>query len=161
MKKWLALPVLAAVLLLGYAAAGPFLAYNGIREAVKAQDTAALAEHVDFPVLRGNLKARIDDYVVRRAGPGMQSNVFGAFAVRVASGLAGGLVDTLVTPAGLAALLEGRTVWHRASGGGSRTTPTNMRRRRIRCGRRAMASNRPRASPPPWSTTTASRSRSC
>lgn len=118
MKKWLALLVLAAVLLLGYVAAGPFLAYNAIREAVKAQDTAALAEHVDFPVLRGNLKAQIDDYVVRRAGPDMQSNVFGAFAVRVASGLAGGLVDTLVTPAGLAALLEGRSVWHRASGGG-------------------------------------------
>lgn len=118
MKKWLALPVLATVLLLGYVAAGPFLAYNAIREAVKAQDTAALAKHVDFPVLRGNLKAQVDDYVVRRAGPGMQSNVFGAFAVRIASGLAGGLVDTLVTPAGLAALLEGRTVWHRASGRG-------------------------------------------
>lgn len=118
MKKWVALPVLAAVLLLGYVVAGPFMAYNGIREAVEAQDTAALADHVDFPVLRSNLKVQIDDYVVRRAGADAQASLFGAIAVRIASGVAGGVVDTMVTPAGIGALLQGRSVWHRASGGG-------------------------------------------
>lgn len=118
MKKWIALLVLAAVLLLGYLAAGPFIAYNAIREAVQAQDTAELAEHVDFPTLRGNLKLQVDDYVVRKAGADAQSSLLGAFAVRIASGIAGGMVDTLVTPAGLGALLEGRTIWHRATGGG-------------------------------------------
>ena len=38
--------------------------------------------------------------------------------MRIASGVAGGMVDTMVTPAGIGALLEGRTIWHRASGGG-------------------------------------------
>lgn len=118
MKKWLALLVLAVVLLLGYLAAGPFLAYNAIREAVKAQDTAELAEHVDFPALRGNLKLQVDDYVVRKAGADAQSSLLGALAVRIASGIAGGTVDTMVTPAGIGALLEGRTIWHRVSGGG-------------------------------------------
>jgi len=118
MKKWLALPVLAAVLLLGYVVAGPFLAYNGIRHAVEAQDTAALARHVDFPVLRSNLKAQVDDYVVRHAGADAQASLFGAIAVRIASGVAGGVVDTMVTPAGIGALLQGRSIWHRASGGG-------------------------------------------
>ena len=118
MKKWLALPVLALALLLAYVVAGPFLAYNGIRDAVQAQDTGALARHVDFPVLRANLKAQVDDYVVRRAGPDAQASLFGAVAVRIASGLAGGAVDTMVTPAGIGALLQGRAVWHRASGGG-------------------------------------------
>ena len=118
MKKWLALPVLALALLLAYVVAGPFLAYNGIRDAVQAQDTGALARHVDFPVLRANLKAQVDDYVVRRAGPDAQASLYGAVAVRIASGLAGGAVDTMVTPAGIGALLQGRAVWHRASGGG-------------------------------------------
>lgn len=118
MKKWLALPALAIVLLLGYVVAGPFLAYNGIRDAVQAQDTAALSRHVDFPRLRANLKAQLDDYLVRRAGVDAQSSLFGAVAVRIASGLAGGAVDTMVTPAGIGALLQGRSVWHRASGGG-------------------------------------------
>ena len=118
MKKWLALLVVVAVLLFGYLAAGPFLAYNAIRTAVQAHDTAELAEHVDFPVLRRNLKLQIDDYVVRKAGADVQSSLLGAFAVRIASGVAGGMVDTMVTPAGIGALLEGRTIWHRASGGG-------------------------------------------
>lgn len=118
MKKWLALSLLAVVLLFGYLAAGPFLAYNAIREAVKAQDTAELAEHVDFPALRGNLRLQVDDYMVRKAGADAQSSLLGAFAVRIASGIAGGAVDTMVTPAGIGALLEGRTIWHRVSGGG-------------------------------------------
>ena len=118
MKKWLALLVVVAVLLFGYLAAGPFLAYNAIRTAVQAHDTAELAEHVDFPVLRRNLKLQIDDYVVRKAGADVQSSLLGAFAVRIASGDAGGMVDTMVTPAGIGALIEGRTIWHRASGGG-------------------------------------------
>ena len=118
MKKWIALLAIVAVLLLGYIAAGPFITYNAIRDAVRAQDTAELAEHVDFPELRRNLKLQIDDYVVRRAGADVQSSLLGAFAVRIASGVAGGMVDTMVTPAGIGALMEGRTVWHRASGGG-------------------------------------------
>lgn len=118
MKKWIALIVLLGVLLLGYLAAGPFIAYNAIREAVQTQDTAELAEHVDFPALRGNLKLQVDDYVVRKAGADAQSSLLGAFAVRIASGLAGGMVDTMVTPAGIGALMEGRSLWHRASGGG-------------------------------------------
>ncbi len=118
MKKWIALFVVVIVLLLGYVASGPFLAYNAIRDSIQTQDTARLARHVDFPVLRRNLKLQIDDYVVRQAGPDVQSSFLGAFAVRIASGVAGGVVDTMVTPAGLGALLEGRTVWHRVSGGG-------------------------------------------
>ena len=118
MKKWIALLLLIAVLLLGYLAAGPFIAYNAIRDAVQAQDTAALADHVDFPTLRGNLKLQVDDYVVRKAGADVQSSLLGAFAVKIASGIAGGVVDTMVTPAGIGALMEGRSIWHQASGGG-------------------------------------------
>lgn len=118
MKKWIALVVIAVVLLLGYVAAGPFLTVNAIRDAVKTQDTAALSRHVDFAVLRSNLKAQLDDYVVRRAGPEVQSSLFGALAVRVASGVASGTVEAMVTPAGLGAMLQGRNLWHRASGSG-------------------------------------------
>lgn len=126
MKKLIALVSLVVVLLLGYVAAGPYLAYNAIREAVETKNLAKLDKHVDFPVLRGNLKLQIDDYVIRQTGPDLQSGLLGAFAVRVASGVAGAAVDTMVTPAGLAALLEGRTTWHRVAGdtGDNPYTPT-------------------------------------
>jgi hypothetical protein len=116
MKKWIALVLIALVLLLGWVAAGPFMTIHAIRQAIQAQDAAALAEHVDFPSIRASLKAQVDDYVVRRAGPEAQSSLLGSIALRLASGATGPLVDAAATPAGLAVLLEGRNFWQRLDG---------------------------------------------
>lgn len=118
MKKLVVALVLLVVLALAAVAAGPFVAVRGIRNAVEAQDTAALARHVDFPTLRANLKAQVEDQIARRAGPDAQANLFGALALRLAGSVTGGIVDAMVTPAGIGALIEGRGLWHRASGGG-------------------------------------------
>jgi hypothetical protein len=116
MKKWLALIIVVLVLLAGWIAAGPFLAINGIRQAVKAQDAAALSEYIDFPAVRTSLKQQVDDYVVRRAGADVQSSLLGSIALQLASGATDGIVDMMATPAGLAAVMEGRNFWHRVSG---------------------------------------------
>lgn len=116
MKKWIALAVLALALVVGWLAAGPFVAIHAIRSAIAEQDAAKLSEYVDFPALRTSLKQQIDDYVVRRAGADVQSNLLGALALSLASGASGTAVDALATPAGLAALMEGRNFWHRLSG---------------------------------------------
>lgn len=116
MKKWLALIIVVFVLLAGWVAAGPFLAINGIRQAIKAQDAAALSEYVDFASVRTSLKQQVDDYVVRRAGADMQSSLLGSIALRLASGATDGIVDLVATPAGLAAVMEGRNFWQRLSG---------------------------------------------
>jgi hypothetical protein len=116
MKKWLALIIVVLVLLAGWIAAGPFLAINGIRQAVKAQDAAALSEYIDFPAVRTSLKQQVDDYVVRRAGAEVQSSLLGSIALQLASGATDGIVDMMATPAGLAAVMEGRNFWHRVSG---------------------------------------------
>ena len=118
MKKWLVLALAALIALAAYVVGGPYLAINGVRNAIRQQDTAALARHVDFPVLRGNLRAQVDDYLLRQAGADVQRNVFGAIALQVAGGIAGGAVDTLMTPTGIGAVLGGRSLWHRSSGGG-------------------------------------------
>ena len=118
MKKWLALLVAALIALAAYVAAGPWLTINALRTAVQAQDTARLARHIDFPTLRSNLKAQLDDYVLRQADADVQSHPFGAIALRIAGGLTGGAVDVLLTPVGIGAVLEGRILWHRISGAG-------------------------------------------
>lgn len=120
MKKWIAVLVIAVLALIGYVAAGPFLTVNAIRDAVETKNTAKLSRHVDFPALRSSLKLQVDDYVVRQAGPDVQANPFGALAVRIASGMAGGMVETMATPAGIGAIMQGRSVWHRVSGQGIR-----------------------------------------
>lgn len=120
MKKWLALIVAVLALAAGWIAAGPFLTIHRIRSAVQDQDAAKLSEYVDFPALRANLKLQVDNYVVRRAGPDMQSSLLGSIALRLASGATDGIVDVIATPAGLAAVMEGRNFWHRL--GGQRAT---------------------------------------
>lgn len=118
MKKWLVIALLAFAAALAYVAAGPFLTINAIRGAIERNDTAELARHVDFPALRANLRAQVDDHLVRRAGPDAQASALGAIALRIAGAASGGIVDVLATPAGIGLVLEGRHAWHRISGGG-------------------------------------------
>jgi len=111
MKKWIVLLLAVLLLLAGYVAAGPYLTVRAIRAAVQAQDAGALSEQVDFPALRASLKAQLTDAVVREAGSDVQSNVFGAFALTMATGLVNATVEAMVNPAGLAALMQGRRLW--------------------------------------------------
>ena len=94
MKKWIALLVLAAVLLAGYVAAGPYLTVHAIRDAVREQDSSALAAQVDFPALRASLKAQLVDAMVRKAGPDAQASMLGGFALTMATGLVNGVLQS-------------------------------------------------------------------
>ena len=117
MKKWiLAAVITVAVLLTAYVVGGPYLAIRGISQAIEQRDTGKLARHVDFAAVRVNIKAQLNDYVVRKAGADMQSSLFGQVALGVAGNLAGAGVDTFVTPLGIAAILQGDSLWKRAIG---------------------------------------------
>lgn len=116
MKKWLALIVILLLALGGFVAAGPYLAIHGIRDALAEQDTAKLERYVDFPTLRINLRAQLQDRLVRAAGVDAQSSFLGSLALSLAGGAAGIGVDAMVTPTGIAAILQGRSVWKRALG---------------------------------------------
>ncbi|MBF6025542.1 DUF2939 domain-containing protein [Lysobacter niastensis] len=117
MKLGIALLLAAMLALLGWLAAGPFMTVNAIREAIQKQDSAALSEHVDFPALRSNLRAQAEDLIARRAGSA-QDNPITAIVLGVANSAAGSAIDALATPAGIGAVLEGRGLWHRITGGG-------------------------------------------
>lgn len=116
MRKWIWIAVLAVVALLAYGVAGPFLTINAIRDAVRTENARALSKQVDFPPLRQSLKRQARDAIVRRAGEDAQASLAGALGIRMASGLADGAVEAMVTPLGMGALMEGRKVWNRASG---------------------------------------------
>ena len=116
MKKWIALVIVLLIALGGYVAAGPYLAINGIREALAEQDTGKLERHVDFPALRVSIRAQLEDALARRAGSDVQSNIFGAIALSVAGNMMGTGVDAMVTPLGIGALLQGRSMWKQSIG---------------------------------------------
>ncbi|HEY0334331.1 MAG TPA: DUF2939 domain-containing protein [Stenotrophomonas sp.] len=115
-RLWWLLPLLAVLVLAAYVVAGPYLAIRGISNAIEQQDAAALSRHVDFPALRANLKAQLDDYLVRKAGVDAQSSVWGGLVLQLAGGVSGIGVDALVTPVGIGAVLQGHQLWKRASG---------------------------------------------
>ena len=115
MKKWIALTVVLLLALGAYVVAGPYLAINGIRTALIEQDTGRLERHVDFPALRVSIKAQMEDKLARRTG-GMQSNLAGAFALSIANNFVGSGVDAMVTPLGIGALLQGRSLWKKSLG---------------------------------------------
>jgi hypothetical protein len=111
-KRWIAAGTVAfLVLLLAWVAAGPYMTIRAIQHAVKAQDAGELAEQVDFPALRASLKAQMVDELIRQAGPDVQSNPFGAIAMTMATGVVNGLVDGMVNPAGLSAVMQGKRLW--------------------------------------------------
>ncbi len=117
MKKWLWVAVALLIALVAYVGAGPYLTVRAIRSAVERQDAAALSKQVDFPALRASLKAQLTDRLVREAGPDIQSSALGAIGLSIAGGVVGGVVEAMVTPTGLGAMMEGRKVWKRVGDG--------------------------------------------
>lgn len=117
MKKWIALVLVALLALASYVAAGPYLTVSAIREAVKTGNHAALSDQVDFAALRVSFKAQLSDRLIREAGADMQANPFGAFALTIAGGAINAAVDVMVNPAGLGAMMEGRSVWNNVRDG--------------------------------------------
>lgn len=116
MKKLLALVLLVLLGLAAWVAAGPFLTLRSIGDAVKQGDTRSLERHVDFPLVRSSVRAQLEDYVARRmADPTLPPQVR-QIGAQVTSGVTGGIVDMLVTPAGIGAVLQGRSIVRRVMG---------------------------------------------
>ena len=117
MKKWIALAAGVLVLLLAYVAAGPWLAIRGIHAALERREPARLERYVDFTALRANLRARVEDRLARETG-GLGGGMFGDLARGLLNQVGGTAVDGLVSPSGIALLLEGRAFARRVTGDG-------------------------------------------
>lgn len=116
MKKLLALVLLAVLALAAWVAAGPFLTLRAIRDDVQREDMRGLEEHVDFALVRSSVRAQLEDYVARRMADPELPSEFRSIGAQVTNGVTGGIVDLLVTPAGIGAVLQGRSIVRRVMG---------------------------------------------
>jgi len=107
MKRIIGVAVLIVFAVVGYAAAGPFITLYQIASAVERQDSDKLARYVDFPSLRASLKEQLGALVAKEANARMKDSPFAALAAGLATNLADGLVDSVVTPGGVASLMGG------------------------------------------------------
>jgi hypothetical protein len=107
MRKTALVSICAVVVVTAYYYATPRWAVRGLESAIRARDAAALDERVDFSRLRENLKGQLSAMMVKETAPSLKDNPLGALATGFASILVGGVVESLVTPDGLAALAAG------------------------------------------------------
>lgn len=110
-KKYLFLVVLLLISsTLGFIISGPYRTISSIKSAVANQDSKKLEAHIDFPDLRQNLKDQFNASLTKDLLEDLDDNPFGLLAAGLATTLVDSFVDTLITPAGLANLMEGAKV---------------------------------------------------
>ena len=97
----------AVIVIAATAYASPYYALHQIKTALAERNAEALAEHVDFPALRTSVKAQLETSMARSieatAGSG---NPLAALGQSIASAMLGKMVDTMVSPAGVVALVN-------------------------------------------------------
>ncbi|CDG82685.1 DUF2939 domain-containing protein [Janthinobacterium agaricidamnosum] len=107
MKRSYAAAGIIAVALAGFTYVSPYVTMYRISSAAKAHDAAALSQHVDFPVLRKNLKAQLIEVMgTEMRASGLDNNPFAHLSQELAAKLLNPMIDAMVSPAGIAALIK-------------------------------------------------------
>ncbi|MGD0946617.1 MAG: TPM domain-containing protein [Candidatus Binatia bacterium] len=108
MKKLVLLLAVVLLALVGFVIVGPFWTMHQIKQGIERDDPELLSENIDFPALRQNLKEQFSAQMMKKSAAELQNNPFGVLGAALASNLVDGLVDSFVTPAALAMLMEGK-----------------------------------------------------
>ena len=106
-KQLLGLAAAGTGVLLGaYYAASPWLTVNKLKQAFEKKDTRQIEKIVDFPELREDLKKLAKAAIMKKAATELEGNPFAALGIMMANALIDPLIDQIISPAGLQALLS-------------------------------------------------------
>lgn len=112
---WIACCLL--LVLVGYVAAGPYLAINGLRRTVASGQYDELWRFVDYQRLRESLRPqlqeRIAEGMIQRVGGQQSDRTIGQVTALIAQPV----IDTMVSPQGIATLLTGSALAQRVHPG--------------------------------------------
>jgi hypothetical protein len=111
-RRWIVLLTLVVVIVLSgaYLYASPYLTVSKVRRAAQAGDAETVGEHVDFPALRESLKGSFGAFMAKQMAKDdtMRSNPFAALGAGLAMMVADKMVDLMITPEGVQAMIEGQ-----------------------------------------------------
>lgn len=107
-KFWIVAIVVAGLIGIGgWYWASPLYAMSQLRDAAISGDAEELEERIDFPKVRESVKSQMRAVMAAElTKPEMKDNPFGALGAMMAMGMIDGLVDGIVTPEGMAAMIE-------------------------------------------------------
>ncbi|OYZ12556.1 MAG: hypothetical protein B7Y36_03390 [Novosphingobium sp. 28-62-57] len=102
----------------------PYLAARNLQEAAKSVDADALESSVDFPAVRDSLKSQLNAVMVKKMSEdsSMKSNPFVGLGLMMAPAIIDRMVDSFVTPDGIAAIARGQKPNEGKSDASSRIT---------------------------------------
>ena len=106
-KQLLGLAAAGTGILLGaYYAASPWLFVFKLKQAFEKKDTRHIEKIVDFPELREDFKEIAEAAIMQKAATELEGNPFAALGIMMANALIDPLIDQVISPAGLQALLS-------------------------------------------------------
>lgn len=92
---------------IGTSYVSPYLAMHQMHSAMVQQDADAFSSHVDFPMLRENLRGQFMIVMEHQFSnsPGLKDNPFAGLGMMMAAGLVNQMIDTAISPAGVMAMM--------------------------------------------------------
>lgn len=82
----------------------PYVSVHNLKKAAEEGDAVALGDHVDFPAVRESLRGTMNVYMTRELSA-LKDNPFAAFGAMMVTTMVDKMVDSMVTPQGIAALM--------------------------------------------------------
>ncbi|SFX35232.1 Protein of unknown function [Janthinobacterium lividum] len=126
MKKITIAVAVAAAALAVTAYASPYYALHQIKTALAERNADALAEHVDFPALRASVKTQLEASMARSiAATAGSDNPLAVLGQSIASAMLGKMVDTMVSPTGVVALVNKSAISPQADANTNADTPAD------------------------------------
>jgi hypothetical protein len=95
------------VLLLGYVVATPYIAVSQMQAAAEARDGQALSEYIDFVAVRQSLNTQLTAMLANEMAQSTDDDAMGLLGAAFGNKIIELLLDAIVTPAGLVAVLNG------------------------------------------------------
>lgn len=107
MKKFLYLAIGLIIIIAIYLYASPYLALNSIKKAAQAGDADTLSEYIDFPSVKQGLKDQINAQIMKEVTK-EDTDGFEALGAMLATAMINPIVDSIVTPEGVAMMVQGQ-----------------------------------------------------
>lgn len=110
-RRWLAGGAALIVIAAGWFLGSPYYSVWALRSAAIEADTDGLQEYVDFPAVRESLKAQASAQIIQEMAesPDMRGNPFAPLGAMLAPAVMDRLIEMMVTPDGVAALIRGQS----------------------------------------------------
>ena len=108
MKKFLPWLVGLLVIFAIYLYVSPYLVLNNIKNAAEQGDADKLSGYIDFPSVKQSMKDQVKTAMVKELASSKEQDGFEALGTMLGAAMIDPLIDGLVTPDGVALMLQGQ-----------------------------------------------------